>query len=356
LILNASDACGFTGADTVYFLQQAPPQIFVDAGPDSTFTCAGQSMDLMGTGSGGVPNLVLSWNVPGPSLTVQPLVTTTYVLTAIDDCLNEAYDSMTVFVPAYTPFDLVKADSMNVVPCLGNQGIAYGYPTSGGTAPYDYSWSTGSTDSLINVTVISNNANYVLTITDACGLDTTVNFHFTSSQTPIDFNVSSERQCRNADSTASLKYVLTGGAAPYVISNIGMPGGVLGYNVDTLSNTILIDGAKPGIYTFEVTDQCGTVAIDSSNLNLQSCAISTPNVITPNGDGMNDELVFGGLGTHPNSELYIYNRWGNLVYSNTDYQNDWNGGGMNAGLYFYVLILTDGSTPGQFQGHINIFY
>jgi gliding motility-associated-like protein len=354
LILNATDACGFIGADTVYFLQQAPPPIFVDAGPDTTLNCAGQSVTLAGAGSGGVPALSLMWN--SPSLTVQPLVTTTYVLTGVDDCLNEEYDSMTVFVPPYTPFDLFTADSLNVVPCLGNQGAVFGYPLSGGNAPYSYSWSTGSTDSLINVTVISNNANYALTITDACGLDTTVNFHFTSNQTPIDYNVSSERQCRNADSTASIKYVITGGSAPYTINSIGMPAGVLGSTTDTVSNTFLIDGAKPGIYTYEVTDQCGTVAVDSSNLLLQSCAVTTPNVITPNGDGMNDDFVFGGLSTHPNSELYVYNRWGSLVYSNTDYQNDWDGGGLSPGLYYYVLILTDGTTPGQFQGHINIFY
>ena len=26
-------------------------------------------------------------------------------------------------------------------------------------------------------------------------------------------------------------------------------------------------------------------------------------------------------------EIEIYNRWGNLVYKNTDYQNDWDGKG-----------------------------
>ena len=310
-----------------------------------------------GAGSGGVPQLNLYWNnVTDPNLIVQPLVTTSYVLTAVDDCLNEAYDTMTVIVPPYIPFDLVQSDSVNMVTCLGDPGTLFGYPIAGGTAPYSYSWSTGSTDSLINVTVISNNANYVLTIEDACGLDTTVNFTYSSNQTAINFDVSSERQCRNADSTASLKYVLTGGAPPYQITNLSLPPGVLGYTIDTVSNTILIDYAQVGIYSFEVTDQCGTVETDSSNLVLNTCAVSTPNVMTPNGDGVNDELVFGGLSYHPNSELYVYNRWGGLVYSNMDYQNDWDGGGLTAGLYFYVLILTDGTIPGQFNGHINIFY
>lgn len=105
-----------------------------------------------------------------------------------------------------------------------------------------------------------------------------------------------------------------------------------------------------------VTDQCGTVAEDSVALTLLTCGVTIPNVITPNGDGANDLLVFNGLSFHPNSELYVYNRWGNLVHSDMNYQNNWNGGGLNAGLYYFVLILTDGSTPGQFNGHFNIFY
>ncbi|MFY7651945.1 MAG: CshA/CshB family fibrillar adhesin-related protein, partial [Chitinophagaceae bacterium] len=39
-----------------------------------------------------------------------------------------------------------------------------------------------------------------------------------------------------------------------------------------------------------------------------------PNVFTPNADGKNDFFVVKGLNAFPNSELYIYNRWDNLVY------------------------------------------
>ena len=62
--------------------------------------------------------------------------------------------------------------------------------------------------------------------------------------------------------------------------------------------------------------------------------IQPPNVITPNGDGLNDVLELRPL--EPGTHLQLFNRWGRLVYSTTDYHNDW-GPDQAAGLYYYVL-------------------
>ena len=42
-------------------------------------------------------------------------------------------------------------------------------------------------------------------------------------------------------------------------------------------------------------------------------------IFTPNGDGLNDYLVFKGLENFPNNTLQIFNRWGVLVYSADGY-------------------------------------
>ncbi|WP_346319720.1 gliding motility-associated C-terminal domain-containing protein, partial [Chitinophaga sp. YIM B06452] len=68
-----------------------------------------------------------------------------------------------------------------------------------------------------------------------------------------------------------------------------------------------------------------------------------PNVITPNGDGVNDVLRIKGLGKYKNPELIVINRWNNLVYRNNNYDNTWNGSGLQEGTYFYVLTVTDDS-------------
>jgi gliding motility-associated-like protein len=48
-----------------------------------------------------------------------------------------------------------------------------------------------------------------------------------------------------------------------------------------------------------------------------------PNVITPNSDGINDLFEVANL--PENTEVLILNRWGNMVFSSSNYQNNWDG-------------------------------
>ncbi len=82
------------------------------------------------------------------------------------------------------------------------------------------------------------------------------------------------------------------------------------------------------------------IGVDTTN--------TVPNAITPNGDGKNDlliidELIFDAL-DFPRSELIIFNRWGDIVFNASPYNNDWDGksnGGVDLpeGTYYYVLRL-----------------
>ena len=72
----------------------------------------------------------------------------------------------------------------------------------------------------------------------------------------------------------------------------------------------------------------------------------TANAITPNGDGLNDVLIFDELFIEdfPQSELVIFNRWGDVIYKVSPYNNDWEGSGIDGaaiaeGTYYYILRL-----------------
>lgn len=72
-----------------------------------------------------------------------------------------------------------------------------------------------------------------------------------------------------------------------------------------------------------------------------------PTVITPNSDGLNDFLVFPGIELQPGTRLIVFNRWGSQVYSNDNYQNQWdgkdhNGRDLESDTYYYILRLHDG--------------
>ncbi len=82
--------------------------------------------------------------------------------------------------------------------------------------------------------------------------------------------------------------------------------------------------------------------------------IFIPEGFSPNGDGSYD--VFAILNLNGlNANVQIFNRWGNLVYSNENYQNDWTGIAnqglvvygeeLPAGTYFYIIQIEGEAEP-----------
>lgn len=53
--------------------------------------------------------------------------------------------------------------------------------------------------------------------------------------------------------------------------------------------------------------------------------VSVSEAFTPNGDGINDTWQILDLDKFPNTTVRVFNRWGNLVFSAKNYQNDWAG-------------------------------
>lgn len=75
-----------------------------------------------------------------------------------------------------------------------------------------------------------------------------------------------------------------------------------------------------------------------------------PNLITDNSDAKNDVMQIVGI--VPGCwTLEIYNRWGNLMYKNDNYQNDFTGKDLN-GVYYFVL--RNGPEDREYKGWINI--
>jgi gliding motility-associated-like protein len=81
-----------------------------------------------------------------------------------------------------------------------------------------------------------------------------------------------------------------------------------------------------------------------------------PNVITPgNADGKNDTFEIRGIDRFAQSSLTILNRNGDHVFVSEDYQNDWEAQGLNAGSYFYVLVITDRAGESQtYKGWLQV--
>ncbi len=90
--------------------------------------------------------------------------------------------------------------------------------------------------------------------------------------------------------------------------------------------------------------------------------INIPQGFSPNRDGINDKFVIIRP-AHLTLELQIFNRWGNIVYENNNYKNEWDGKGTGNflgqdlvdGGYYYTLRAVDNTGKVQiFKGYVII--
>ncbi|MBB2147279.1 Ig-like domain-containing protein, partial [Pedobacter gandavensis] len=98
-------------------------------------------------------------------------------------------------------------------------------------------------------------------------------------------------------------------------------------------------------FSYKINDAVGlssNVAIVT--INVIPPDLEIPNTFTPNGDGKNDTFQIIGREGYDNIDLSVFNRWGDQVYKNNNYKDDWDGSGLNNGTYFYVLKLNKAGT------------
>ncbi|QMU30651.1 ice-binding family protein [Adhaeribacter radiodurans] len=91
------------------------------------------------------------------------------------------------------------------------------------------------------------------------------------------------------------------------------------------------------------------------NPNLGLSNLQVANVFSPNGDGVNDTWTITNIQNYPENEVVLINRWGSEVYKAKSYQNNWNGGNLTDGTYYYVLKvkICDGSYTTQ-KGYVMV--
>jgi len=92
---------------------------------------------------------------------------------------------------------------------------------------------------------------------------------------------------------------------------------------------------------------------------LDCNSIKIPQIITPNGNGKNDKWV---LQLDTDTQVQIFNRWGNLIYTAKPYLDDWDGKAnegvtignnfLPSGTYFYIIDKNDGTKP--LSGYIEL--
>ena len=113
-----------------------------------------------------------------------------------------------------------------------------------------------------------------------------------------------------------------------------------------------------------VTNDQGCDTTFHKYINVLPVKLKIPNIFTPNGDGYNDYFEIGYDTGEPindlnkyflSHKLVIFNRWGRIVYESTDYHNDWDGGSLPDGTYFYVLDCKGQTQNYNYKGSVMIW-
>lgn len=194
-----------------------------------------------------------------------------------------------------------------------------------------FSWSTGQTTPSIQVT---KSGIYNVSVTSVCGVDMdTVNIVFSSKPPTFDFGEDEERCAINS---RQLK--------PY------QRAGDFQYKWQDGSSNDSFPVTEYGKYWVMVTNACGIASDTIEFSKVANNDFEIPNIITPNGDPLNQYFVIEGNTYGPN-HLTLFNRWGEQVFSSDDYTNDWDGGELPGGVYFYRIV---GDCLGDKRGALTI--
>ena len=205
---------------------------------NTNIDCFGQATGTATvTPSGGTAPYSYVWSNGATSQTVNNLPSGTYIVTVTDANGCIAQMSLTITQPQSSI--VTTATQVNVL-CYGNPSGSIDLSVSGGTGPYMYSWSNGSTtQDILNLA----GGSYTGTVTDGLGCTSSTSVTITQ---PSAFSITttSTDEMMGMDGTATV--TVSGGTPSYMY--YWMPGG---------ATTPSITGLAAGTYSVTVLDANG---------------------------------------------------------------------------------------------------
>lgn len=267
------------------------------------------------TMSGGVPPYIYSWSNGATTSSLTSIPAGWYILTVADNHGCTIVDSVFISEPS-DPLT-VAASGTNVTCFGGNNGTAVA-DASGGTQPYTFLWSNGSTSNTIGGLTAGT---YIVTLTDAysnIALDTIEiyqpdDFAFT----PVVTHVS----C-NGLGNGNINMTITGGTAPYTYEWLNSQFVLAALTKD-------ISGMPADQYMLELTDTMGC----KGSFTVE---ITQPELLVLSLDHTDAYCAFSSTGTASAT----------VVGGTTPYTYDWSNGQTIADITTlfagtYILTVSD---------------
>ena len=242
---------------------------------------------------------------------------------------------------------------INELPLNENCGLSDGSinitSTTGGTAPFQYSFNGGP---FLSSPLTFNNlsaGNYTINVLDTNGCSYSEIVTLSNNPGPVaDFTAS---QLSGFD---SINVVFTNQSQSSAGANVNYYWN-FGNGKDTTTTNLSYSPSQPyfGVNSYTVTllvSNGNPLCNDTTSLFIYvdiTPFIEIPNVFSPNGDGLNEFFSIKYKG-YKNLNMIIFNRWGNKLFETSNPGAGWDGTGASEGTYYYIVTGT-GSDNKNFE-------
>ncbi|WP_420388570.1 PKD domain-containing protein [Roseivirga sp.] len=229
------------GCSVTEIITLGQPAVLNDNAVVNDISCNGAndgSISLAVTG--GTGPYTYSWSTGATTNNISGLSAGPYSVTIEDDNGCSIVRNFTIVDPPAIGVSHTQVDIL----CKGASTGEIDITPSGGTAPYTYSWSNGSTaQDLVNVVAGS----YTVTVTDDEGCSVGLTVTLTEPATVMTLSGTETDGTCAGSNNGSIDLTVTGGSAPYT------------YSWNTGATTEDVTNLAPGNYSVSVTDAVGCI-------------------------------------------------------------------------------------------------
>jgi gliding motility-associated-like protein len=112
---------------------------------------------------------------------------------------------------------------------------------------------------------------------------------------------------------------------------------------NTNSSNPVATPSQTTTYSVTVTNNQGSTTTVSLTVTVrEDYNVIAHNILTPNGDGVNDTWFVDNINSYPKAEIKIFDKSGRIIYHKAEgYTNDWNAqlntNNLISDVYYYII-------------------
>ncbi|MDR3273456.1 MAG: choice-of-anchor L domain-containing protein [Flavobacteriaceae bacterium] len=192
----------------------------------------------------------------------------------------------------------------------------------------DYKWSTGAQDDGKTQITVTEPGSYTVTVYNASGCQLSHTFTVKYYDLPMIIDVQTDDK---------------NGKATVIVA----PSGTYKYSLDQINWQVsnVFTGLKYGVYSVWLRAGGQGCVVGPYSFAM----LGIPNVITPNGDGINDVWTIKGLEAYSGTQVRIFDRYGRTVFEGQSkageifsWDGTFKGSPLTTTTYWYILVLPNG--------------